>query len=229
MLRVLSSLPVSVGCYYVAENNYEWERQLDYRHWYYAHEEYRRALKLLSKLQANQMSLATKDVEENLYRFDSPQLLIRAVTDVRSSYSGINTEMAQDTHTNQAVTSKSLPHSAMGEAETLKLDDVLSALNTDTTVEDRVEIVRLHVGLKHEYQAFAIAMASSKEAMARDKMLTTLHEKPFTLITDDEKWYMWNTRYLFWISLWSGLGGVTWIAICEKESMKKVFQALFMN
>lgn len=63
----------------------------------------------------------------------------------------------------------------------MKLDAALNALNYDASVDDREDIIRLLVGLKHQYQAFAISMASSKESITRDKMLTILQEKPLHL------------------------------------------------
>jgi hypothetical protein len=65
---------------------------------------------LVSTLQAGKINLATKDVGENFHSIDSPQLLIRAVKDVESSYSGINIETVVD-HRN--VKSENLPHTAL--------------------------------------------------------------------------------------------------------------------
>lgn len=229
------SLPFSIGCYFVASKNFEWERQLqkDYRQWFNAHEEYKRAVKLVSKVQADIMGLATKEVEEHLYKLDPPQLL-KAVKDVKSSYRGINDELNDDVkdnliRTKQATKSDILPHSAVSEIYASKLEEELNSLGFNSTVEEREDLILLHVGMKHQYQSFAIAMASSKEAIARDRMLTTLHEKPYTLITDDEKWYLVNTRYLFWVSMLSGLGGATWILVGEKELLKQVVQAIFLR
>ena len=219
-----SSIPFSIGCYYVAECNSKWEKQLqdDYRNWFGAHEAYRRAVKLISKVQADKMNLVGQDVEDKLYKIDSPVRVISAVKKVKASYSGINRAMVMDllTQTDQAAKSNIAPFEVTSE------DEYNVFINSATSVEDRESILKLHLGLKHQYGAFAIAMASSKEAIASDKMLTTLHEKPFTLLTDNEKHYLWNTRCLFWLSLISCIGGGSWLLLAERNAIGKIFGAI---
>lgn len=202
-------VPLSVGCYFIANKNDQWERKLQqqYREWYNAHEEYRRAVKMVSKQQSDSMSLAAKNVEEGFYRIDNPRMLVKAVKNVASSYRGVNN-----------------PHGAV-----TSLDDVLKEMHSEVSVEDREDIICLHFGLKHQYKSFAIAIASSKEATARDKLLTALRDKPFTLITDDEEWYLPNTRYLYWLSFISGLGGATLLVFAQNKFIKLFFLKLMSS
>lgn len=180
-----SSIALSLGCYYVADRNSKWEKQLkkEYSEWLSAHEEYRKYAHIDSKFR---------------YKIDSSGSFITAVKKVNNSYSDMNREIVMNL-LKQGENYKWGRDDDKSLFSDLYEDDCIALNNPDTSVEERESILKTRFGLNN-YKAFKLAMASSKESTARDKLLSTFYEKPFTLLTEEEDSYLWNTRYLFYAS-----------------------------
>ena len=173
------------------------------------------------------MNFAGKQAKDGIYTVQSAREIVRCVRSVKESYKGIHGELVEDMMTNmdQAVKSKLFPYSAMnGEIDD---ENFVALLDPNLDVEERNKILRRHVGLKNSYTTFLIAIASEKEATARNKMLTTLHNIPITCVFDIEDYYLFNTRYMFWFGVVGSCCSGAWVLATETAAIKSFLVKIF--
>jgi hypothetical protein len=230
MLRIsrVIAFPVFYACFEIGKTNYEWENKLKIKLklWYEAHEEYRRAVKMVSKSQSDKMSKAGESASGILFNPSSPQKLIQTVQHVKSSYSGINRAIVDDLirQTQQSVKSSIVSHDAINCS--ISDEDYNALDNINTSIEDREEILQRHVGLKSSYKSFLISMASAKENAARADMLEALESKPYTFITDNDDTYLLNTKYMFGIGVLGCILSGSFLLVGERAVIVRAIRAL---
>ena len=212
----------SISCVGIAEHNSNWERKLrnQYRKWYEAHEDYRRAVKLVSEVQSDKMKKASQAAYDNLCMPTSIKSIMNDLKNIDSSYQDVNIQIVKDAIASyQQETKSNFPcHHA-------KSEDINKLNKNSTSVEER-DIIIQDLGLKNTYKSFAIAMASSREATARDNMLETLYNKPYTIIIDHEDYFLINTRYIFWLGFMLSFLSGTVILHAERDFFIRVARAI---
>lgn len=192
-------LPISAASIYVAVVNYQWEQDLkeNYRVWFQAQNEYNRAIDQMCKAKKRDSCVYAKDHHEYFYCIQSPQQVLHDVKSVRVNYfKELKSLMPPKESKDNSVSNQ--------QKEELSEFDYITLANPETSVKEREKLYRTYFGLEQSYHTFSIAIASSLEAAARDRMLGTLEKQPLTYFSTDEKYHNWNTRYLFWFGTVSG-------------------------
>jgi hypothetical protein len=216
------SISLGLGLLYVADRNSAWQSKLsgEYREWYYSHEEYRRAVKLVSKTQSDRMKVAGRSVD-SAFSDLSPFQIVKEVEKVRTSYTGIVECIAIDSmHEVAASIGSNLLAVDVKNEDGDSFARDLDKMSPAASIEEREDVLRQHAGLKSTYKTFVIAMASAKEAAAREKMLNTLTDPPHTLLRGNK--YFFN-EYMWWGGLClSGAGGLTMLRGWREMALKFV-------
>ena len=184
--------PTSLVCLYASEKNSDWENKLqqDYRQWRESHEEYQKAVKLVSKTQVDKLNICGKAASDELNTIMIPHEIVKKVRQVKESYESIYMAIVTDILT----TYNDMSHDTLN--STNENDEFACLSSATVSIKEKEEFLKTQSGMKNSYKSYVIAYASAKEAIARDKMLDTLHTMPGTyLFTDDNK-LIWNTNYM---------------------------------
>lgn len=202
--KVLATLaiPLSIGCMSIATKNYEWENELKerYREWFLSQTEYHRAIDQMCKAEKKEICVHARDLSDNFYCVDSPEQVVKEANDLRKTFRKDLQSMLPLKKT-----------SRIGQEGDICEFDYILLVNPDTSVKDRERIFRSYFGLEQSFHTFSIAMTSSMEATARDKLLRTLEHRPLTYFSTDERLHNWNTRYLFWLGIIIGAAGGSYL------------------